>query len=234
MLFRARKRGVTLSELLVAGFLMTMFGVAAIGSLNLALRQQRRVADKVNCLQNARFIASVISTELKQAIPNQSVQQGWQTLTPPLSVSSIPPGGPTAVEVPNMNSTTNSTLTFMEPHPTNYDQLSATWTPLNPATYQQVRYFPSGLGLNVTVNGVVCATNTTMTRELTRFTTGGGIASTTSEVIASGAAINVTFTSLAKDLVQIDVICGESRRNGSDCQFKTDPPYRTTCFIAGQ
>lgn len=231
---RTRSQGVTLSELLVAGFLMMMFGIAAIGSLNLALRQQRRVADKVNCLQNARFIASVISTELKQAVPNPTSQQGWQTLTPALSANSIPPGGPTAVEVPNMNSTTNNTLTFMEPNPSNYDQLSATWTPLNPATYQQVRYFLSGVGANVTVGGTVRATNTTLTRELTTFNTGGTVAATTSEVLATGAALNVTFTSLAKDLVQIDVICGESRRSNTDCQFKTDPAYRTTCFIAGQ
>jgi hypothetical protein len=213
---------------------MTLFGVAAIGSLNLALRQQNRVAAKVNCLQNARFIASVISTELKQGVPNESATQGWQTLTPPLSANSIPPSGPTAVQTPTMLSPTNTTLIFMEPHPTNYDPLNASWTPLNAQGYQRIRYFATGVGANVTVGGTVRATNTTLMREVIRYNPAGAVASTTSEAIATGAAINVTYTSLARDLVQIEVISGESPRSPTDCAQKTDPAYRTTCYIVGR
>lgn len=118
-----QRRGLTLAEILVSLFLIGIFGLVAVGSLNMALRSWGTMASKVNAAQNARFATTIMANELRQALPAQD--------------------GPAVLE-PDAGTAVSDELRFHEPHPAFYRPENAGWTPTTPNNYRRVRYLMEG------------------------------------------------------------------------------------------
>ncbi|MEW6278251.1 MAG: type II secretion system protein [Candidatus Eremiobacterota bacterium] len=121
-----RKRGLTLAEILVSLFLIGIFGLVAVGSLNMALQHWGRMARKVNASQNARLVTSMIAGELRMAIP-------WS-------------GGPNnglAIWEPSSTTPTSQQLRFLEPT-SSYGPMSGSWDQMSETNYRLVTYKVEG------------------------------------------------------------------------------------------
>lgn len=205
---RRDRRGLTLIETLVALFLFAIFGLTAAASLNMALRQWGGVAKKVNASQNARFVSTIIGTELRQGLPNPIPALGY--LAQGLQ-------DPTAVLTPNKNQTTADELIFTEMDPANYTPLSQTWNINDPNNYRRIRYF-------------VQNDNTEVVREETTYTSAGSVADTETEVVASGQFISLEFAYRSDNLVDVTV----RAREGRPTEYNVDISYTSRTYIMGR
>lgn len=174
---RRRPRGFTLAELTVMCMVFTIFAMTAVAVMTLAMQYWTQSNQRVLAEQNARVAISTISSELRQGIPDPdpgsgNPATGYLSITPTVS--------PTAVLVPNANSTTGTSLEFTETNPTNYDPSSGTFSSTNPANYQRVRYYVSGTDLH---------------RELKLFDATGTVTSTSDDVIVSASSTGTLILS---------------------------------------
>lgn len=204
---RQRRNGFTLTETLVALFLFALFGLSAVASLTMALRQWGILSKKVNASQNARFVTGIISAELRQGVPNPS-SFGW-------SGQSLPE--PTAILVPNAANPTTNTLTFNEPNPANYDTLAPGWDPSNPDNYRTVTY--------TVVQG---GNESQITREEINYT--GGTANSSTEVVARGDFLDLSFEYVGVNAVNIIV----RARQGTPPNYNVDLQYASQAYIIGK
>lgn len=225
------RRGMTLTEVLVATFLLSIFGLAAAASLTLAMRQWRQVGTKVNAIQNARYLASVISTELRTGVPCNNSTIGWQSLSP-----SPNPLAPTAVHIPNTNNTTaTNMLVFMRPNPAGSPPLwnplegnatGTTWANTEAQSYARVCYNTTGLTSKPTVaNATYPVGNTTITRNVCTYNSGGAIATNNTDVIATCENVLINYRATAPNYTVVNVVCQEGRYVAT---------YATVCQITGR
>lgn len=202
---KRKQRGLTLAEILVSLFLIGMFGLVAVGSLQMALRQWGRVAQKVNAAQNARFITSTIANELRMAIPFADKTRGYLKLSPAVA--------PTGVLMPNANTKISNQLDFTEPNPTFWLPMNSGWNSTNANNYREVIYRVQGLDV---------------IRENRPF---DGSANT-QEVIASAqanGAITLDFSWQSSSMINVSVTAREGQ--GATSYTST---YTTACFIIGK
>lgn len=207
--FLRRGDGFTLIETLVALMLFALFGLAAVASLTLAMRQWGQLSKKVNASQNARFVAGVISAELRQGTPN------------PSAFGFTGAGlAPTAVLMPNTNQVTSYELIFNEPVPSVFNPLDPTWDETRADNYRRVRYFVR--------NG------SEVVREEITYS-GGSARPATEEVIARGDFLDLAFSHPVTDEVQTDqVIVTVTARQGAAPDYFHEVGYTSMAYILGK
>lgn len=202
---KRNQRGLSLSEILVSLFLIGIFGLVAVGSLQMALRQWGRVAQKVNAAQNARFITSTIANELRQGVPWADSTRGYLRISPAVA--------PTAVLTPNSNARNSNSLEFNEPNPAFWHPMTSGWTPASQNNYRTVVYRVQGA-------------------EVIRENRPFDGTPNTEEVIAAAqqnGAITLAFTWQAANMILVSV----TAREGQGAQSYTST-YTTACFIIGK
>lgn len=206
---RTNFRGLTLAEVLVSLFLIGIFGLVAVGSLQMALRQWGSVAQKVNAAQNARFITSTIANELRQAIPWADPTRGYMSITPAVA--------PTGVLTPNANAPNSAQVVFTEPHPTTtggaWDPMQSGWSSTSASNYRTITYRVQGL-------------------DVIRENRPGTAGTSTQEIIASAqqnGQVTLAFLWQSPSMVNITV----TAREGQGSQSYTSS-YQTACFIVGK
>lgn len=200
-----KRRGITLAELTVVLALFGLFSTTALAALNLAMGHWRNVAQEVDAASSCRFVASTLSNELRQGIPNPApaaTGTGYRSLSPAVS--------PTAVLTPNQNARTATEVVFTEPNPASYDPLAAGFNPQDPANYRRVRYYVSGAAVR---------------REVRTYTSSGGVASTQDALLASADTLALSATWVAPDLFDLDVTCTRGRDSAH---------LRTRVFVVGR
>ncbi len=202
---KRKQRGLTLAEILVSLFLIGMFGLVAVGSLQMAMRQWGKVAQKVNSAQNARFITSTIANELRMAIPFADPTRGYMKITP-----AVPPTG---VLIPNNNAKTSAQLEFTEPNPAFWRPMQTSWNQSNANNYRDVIYRVQG-------------------QDVIRENRPFDGSPNTQEIIASagqGGSVTLNLTFLGSNMIQVDT----TAREGTGANSYTSS-YSTRCFIVGK
>lgn len=200
-----RRHGITLAELTVVLALFGLFSTTALAALNLAMGHWRKVAQEVDAASSCRFVASTLSNELRQGIPNPAPAAsgtGYRSLSPAVA--------PTAVLTPNQNARTATEVVFTEPNPATYDPLAAGFSPQDPANYRRVRYYVSGA---------------TLRREVRTYASNGTVTGTQDALLATADTMNLTATWVAADLFDLDVTCTRGRDSAN---------LRTRVFVVGR
>lgn len=223
---------MTLTEVLVATFLLALFGLAATAALTLAMRQWNQVGQRVNAVQNARYITTAIATELRTAVPAPCTSLGWQTVSPKLGI-----GNTTAVLIPNFNTTggagaafvnppsqqVSSALNFTKPAPT-YNPTAAGFDITSPTLYKAVQYSSGSSG------GVY-----NVTRVSYSYSAGGTATLDSSDVIATGSNISLQFRWLSDSVYNVSVTAQEGLENQpGPVRYRYNSTYNTTVMVLGQ
>lgn len=127
-----RHRGLTLAEILVVCLLLGLFGLMALGSLQLSFRQWGTVSQKYRAAQRARFVLETMQNELRQGLPWRDATDGYLRLGPAAA--------PTALLLPNEGQPTAAELEFTEPHPDFYFPLDEGWNAEASSNFRNVTY----------------------------------------------------------------------------------------------
>lgn len=203
-----RNRGLTLAEILVVCLLLGLFGLMALGALQLSFRQWGAVSQKYRAAQRARFVLETMQNELRQGLPWRDATDGYLRLGPEAA--------PTALLMPNAGTPTAAELEFTEPHPDFYFPLDEGWNAEASSNFRNVTYRVR--------NG------NEVLREV-RAHTGPG-ASPQVEVIAAAdprsdgqPAFQLELRSLDANLCELSVTAREGAASET---------VRTNCFIVGR
>lgn len=199
------RRGLTLVETVVTVALFALVGLVALSASNLALRHWRTVNDRVGSNENARRVASLVTAELRQGIPNPNPLTGW----PAAGLSE-----PSAVLEPTPDEPISDQLVFTEPDVANYNPLHAGWDRTRSENYLRVRYYLEAAGDQEEIR-----------REQIRYGAMGGIADTREEVLARGEDLELEVERLSGHLVSVRVASREGR-------YRTE--YVTRPFLVGR
>jgi len=187
-----RRAGFTLVELIIAAGTLLVLCAATAFTLIVAMRYWTSCGDRALAERNARAALSIITAEVRQALPAENAATGYHALTPAVDA--------TGLLTPNANSVQSDALVFTEPDPTGYQPDSSGWNVERGDICQRVRYY--------TRDGAIY-------REVTRFTATGGVAQTSEDpvVAAQDGALALACTFTGPESLRIAVT---SRKGASE------------------
>jgi prepilin-type N-terminal cleavage/methylation domain-containing protein len=187
---KARRRGFTLTELIVTIGLLSLFSTAVVATLAATLNFWRSSNSRVTAEQNVRMAMQFITLEVRQSIAVPDPITGWQSIQPALTV-------PTGVLMPNPNVRTSAQLIFQEMNPTVYDPTAASFDETDSLNYQRVRFYITNNELHreVITYGVGGTSATTNDLAVVSATKPGGILTMTTELTGDNF-VTITVSTL--------------------------------------
>ena len=196
-----RRKGFTLSEVLVTVATFLLLSLTILGILITGLRYMSRMETDIDAQNKVMDSIEVITDELRQGIPNSDGTTGYASITPVVSS--------TAILMPNSNQKTSNELVFNVP---NYDGSGSgsQWNPglgitilSNPAYFKKVRFFVEN--------------NRTLYREVTTYSSNGDadtpVKQELGKVSSPDGYLKLDLTWLKSDLLEVKVTCNEGYRD---------------------
>ena len=137
-----KQRALTLVEMIIMLAMMVVFVSALFSAMIAGLRYWNDGRMRLIAQEALRESLDVMTTELRQAIPNPDPGTNGN---PPTGFKAIyPVVDDTGILFPNFNQLTGNYLEFTEPDENYYIPSGATWDPETPNNYQKIKYYVNG------------------------------------------------------------------------------------------